>query len=112
MEEARRTVTRSHGPEQDGRRGTRGGPSARNLLMEAQSDILDGEELEMLVLSRRTGEQIVIADGIVVQVLSVRGDVVKLGITAPKDVSVHRREVYEAIQKELQDGLRAKEARR
>lgn len=52
----------------------------------------------MLVLSRKKNESIIINDHIVVTVVEIRGDKVRLGIEAPKDVSVHRREVYEAIQ--------------
>ena len=51
----------------------------------------------MLVLSRKKNESIVINDSIVVTVIEVRGDKVRLGITAPRDVPVHRQEVYEAI---------------
>jgi len=51
----------------------------------------------MLVLSRKKDESIVIAHNIVITVIEVRGDKVRLGITAPKDVPVHREEVYEAI---------------
>ena len=52
----------------------------------------------MLVLSRKKNESIIISDNITVTVIEIRGDKVRLGIEAPKDVSVHRREVYEAIQ--------------
>jgi carbon storage regulator len=52
----------------------------------------------MLVLSRKKNESIIINDHIVVTVVEIRGDKVRLGIDAPKDVTVHRREVYEAIQ--------------
>jgi carbon storage regulator len=52
----------------------------------------------MLVLSRRPHESIVIGHDIVVTVLDVRRDQVRIGIEAPKDVEVHRQEVYEAIQ--------------
>lgn len=51
----------------------------------------------MLVLSRKKNESIIINDHITVTVVEIRGDKVRLGIDAPKDVSVHRREVYEAI---------------
>jgi len=51
----------------------------------------------MLVLSRKKNESIIINDQITVTVIEIRGDKVRLGIEAPKDVSVHRREVYEAI---------------
>lgn len=51
----------------------------------------------MLVLSRKKDESIIIAHNIVVTVVEVRGDKVRLGIVAPKDVPVHREEVYNAI---------------
>lgn len=51
----------------------------------------------MLVLSRKKNESIVINNDVVVTVVEIRGDKVRLGIVAPKDVSVHREEVYEAI---------------
>ena len=54
----------------------------------------------MLVLSRQKDESIVIGDDIEVTIVDVRGDKVRLGITAPKHIPVHRREVYEAIQRE------------
>ncbi len=53
----------------------------------------------MLVLSRKKNERIVINDNIVVMVVDIRGDKVRLGIEAPKEVSVHRREVYDAIKR-------------
>ena len=55
----------------------------------------------MLVLSRKKNESIIINDHITVTVVEIRGDKVRLGIDAPKDVSVHRREVYEAIQSQM-----------
>ena len=54
----------------------------------------------MLVLSRKRDESIIIGDEIEITVVEVRGDVVKLGISAPKSISVYRKEVYEAIQQE------------
>ena len=51
----------------------------------------------MLVLSRKKNESIVIRDDIVITVVEVRGDKVRLGIEAPKEVPVHRHEVYEKI---------------
>jgi carbon storage regulator len=56
----------------------------------------------MLVLSRKKDEKIVIGDHITLMVIDIRGDKVRLGIEAPKDVAVHRQEVYEAIQKEME----------
>jgi carbon storage regulator len=68
----------------------------------------------MLVLSRQRDESIVIGDNIVVTIVDVRGDKVRLGIEAPREVTVHRREVYDAIQRENQQAARIRldEARR
>jgi carbon storage regulator len=57
----------------------------------------------MLVLSRKMNESIVIRDDIVVTVVEIRGDKVRLGIEAPKEVAVHRREVYEKIKETGRD---------
>ena len=56
----------------------------------------------MLVLSRKKNESIVIDDKITIVVVEIRGDKVRLGIDAPKEVPVHRREVYEAIKRNEQ----------
>ncbi len=53
----------------------------------------------MLVLSRKKNESIIINNDITIVVVEIRGDKVRLGIEAPKDVPVHRREVYDAIKK-------------
>jgi carbon storage regulator len=68
----------------------------------------------MLVLSRQRDESIVIGDNVVVTIVDVRGDKVRLGIEAPREISVHRREVYDAIQRENQQAAQIKldEARR
>ncbi len=52
----------------------------------------------MLVLSRKKNEQIMIGDDVSIVVVEIRGDTVRLGIDAPKEIPVHRREVYDAIQ--------------
>ncbi len=54
----------------------------------------------MLVLSRKKNESIVIRDDISIVVVEIRGDKVRLGITAPKEVPVHRQEVFEAIHRD------------
>jgi carbon storage regulator len=54
----------------------------------------------MLVLSRRKDESIMIGDDVEITIVDIRGDKVRLGITAPKNIPVHRREVYETIQRE------------
>ena len=58
----------------------------------------------MLVLSRKKNESIVINNDIKIVVVEIRVDKVRLGVEAPREVPVHRREVYEAIQKSLQSG--------
>lgn len=57
----------------------------------------------MLVLSRKKNESIVINDDITIVVVEIRGDKVRLGVEAPKEVPVHRNEVYEAIRRNLQN---------
>ncbi len=54
----------------------------------------------MLVLSRQRDESIMIGDDVEIIIVDVRGDKVRLGITAPKNIPVHRREIYDAIQRE------------
>lgn len=63
----------------------------------------------MLVLSRKKDEKIIIGDQITVMVIEIRGDKVRLGIDAPKEVTVHRQEVYEAIQRENSAGADPKD---
>lgn len=57
----------------------------------------------MLCLSRKRDESIMIGDDIIITVLDIRGDKVRLGIAAPIEISVHRQEVYEAIQRDRRD---------
>ena len=68
----------------------------------------------MLVLSRHRDESIIIGDDIIITVVDIRGDKVRLGIAAPIEISVHRQEVYEAIQRENRQASRLdpQEARR
>jgi len=54
----------------------------------------------MLILTRRVGETLMIGDEVTVTVLGVKGNQVRIGVNAPKDVSVHREEIYERIKKE------------
>ena len=58
----------------------------------------------MLILTRRVGETLMIGDDVTVTVLGVKGNQVRIGINAPKDVSVHREEIYERIKNEQSGG--------
>ena len=60
----------------------------------------------MLVLSRKRDESIIIGDDVIITVVDIKGEQVKIGVTAPKNVSIHRKEVYEAIQQENQAAAR------
>ncbi|NBI12304.1 carbon storage regulator CsrA [[Haemophilus] felis] len=57
----------------------------------------------MLILTRKAGESLLIGDDISITVLSVRGNQVKIGINAPKDVSVHREEIYQRIKQHISE---------
>lgn len=59
----------------------------------------------MLALTRKKGESLIINNNIEITLLEIRGDQIKIGITAPKDVPVYRKEVYMQIQKENQESL-------
>lgn len=54
----------------------------------------------MLILTRRVGETLMVGDEVTVTVLGVKGNQVRIGVNAPKDVAVHREEIYQRIQKE------------
>ena len=58
----------------------------------------------MLILTRRVGETLMIGDNVTVTVLGTKGSQVRLGVNAPRDVSAHREEIYERIQKEKEVG--------
>jgi carbon storage regulator len=62
----------------------------------------------MLVLTRRTGEKLIIDDNVVITVMGVKGCQVRIGIEAPRDVQVHREEIYQRILKERKERVKAR----
>lgn len=74
--------------------------SSLRMVMIARIQTLLVEEKDMLVLTRRIAETLCIGDKVTVTVLGVKGNQVQIGIMAPKEVPVHRSEIYERIQKE------------
>jgi carbon storage regulator len=63
-----------------------------------------GQEQLMLILTRRVGETVMIGNDVTVTVLGVKGNQVRVGVNAPRDVAVHREEIYERIKREEQEG--------
>jgi carbon storage regulator len=64
----------------------------------------------MLILTRRVGESLMVGDDVTITVLGVKGNQVRIGVNAPKDVGVHREEIYQRIQREKLSKLAELEA--
>ena len=64
----------------------------------------DGGKVAMLILTRRVGETVVIGDDVDVTVLGMRGNQVRLGVTAPREIAVHREEIYQRIHDDKENG--------
>jgi carbon storage regulator CsrA len=77
--------------------------AALMLRQRAIPDCNIAKELAMLILTRRVGETVVIGDEITVTVLGIKGNQVRIGVNAPRSVTVHREEIFERIRLERSD---------
>jgi len=80
-------------------------PNRVNSRLTRVDSVIHKENI-MLVLSRQSDETIIIGDNIRVTIVEVRGDKVRIGIDAPRDVAVHRQEIYDAIRRDAEKAAR------
>lgn len=84
---------------------------AGKIFRASISEALWSKRQTMLVLSRKKNENIIINDNVIVTVIEIRGDKFRLGFDAPRDVPIHRQEVYDAIRRSEMSGDSLEETR-
>jgi carbon storage regulator len=80
------------------------GLRAKNQSVGSDLHLQPGKGIDMLILTRRVGEKLIIGEDVTVTVLGVKGNQVRVGINAPRDITVNREEIYQRIMKE-REGL-------
>ena len=104
MERLSKTVSLTRG-EYVEESATRGGMAGQRDMERMESKLYRKECRTMLILTRRIGETLNIGDDVQVTVLGIKGNQVRIGVNAPKEIPVHREEIYERIKKEKESGV-------